>query len=217
MDLKEAENVLEVAAGTCAFGKMLAPHVGKITELDATDAMLAIGRKENEKADIHNAEYVIGSAERLPFEAGAFDIVVSRLAFHHFTSADIAFREMRRVLKNCGKIVIADMLARNEPYRETADKYERLRDPSHARCLSGDEFLSFADKYGLTVLHRSVSDIEMDLEEWLALTNPSENVKKEIINAFINELNGGEKTGFGAYSEKGRIKFKHRWGLFIMG
>lgn len=36
MRLSDNENVLEIAAGTCAFGRMIAPHVTHITEFDAT-------------------------------------------------------------------------------------------------------------------------------------------------------------------------------------
>lgn len=85
MHLTGNEHVLEVVAGTCAFGRTIGPKVQRITELDSTEAMLSIGQAENEKAGVANAEYVIGTAEHLPFADGTFDIVVSRLAFHHST------------------------------------------------------------------------------------------------------------------------------------
>lgn len=215
MQLNGSERVLEVAAGTCAFGRMIAPHVEKITELDVTNAMLSVGQKENEKAHIHNAEYVIGTAEKLPFENGSFDIVVSRLAFHHFVNADTVFKEMCRVVKSRGKIVIADMIARQEPYRKTADNYERLRDPSHAYCLTENEFLTLAGKYGLSVLHNSVTEIPMNLNAWLNLTGTPQSIKDKITAAMLTNIQGENKTGFAPYLKDGQIMFNHEWELFI--
>lgn len=215
MRLDGSEQVLEIAAGTCAFGRMIAPHVQKITELDATDAMLAEGRKENEKAHIHNAAYVIGTAENLPFENGTFDIVVSRLAFHHFVNADIVFKEMRRVLKSGGKIVIADMIARQEPYRNTADEYERLRDPSHVRCLTESEFILLAEKHALTVLHNSVTDIPMNLNTWLNLTGTPQSAKDKITADMLADIQGKSKTGFAPYLKDEQIMFNHKWEVLI--
>lgn len=59
--------MIEVAAGTCAFGRSVAPHVSKVTELDATKAMLEVGKKEAQKQNIENQVFVEGVAENLPF------------------------------------------------------------------------------------------------------------------------------------------------------
>lgn len=216
MRLNGSENILEIAAGTCAFGRMIAPHVAHITELDVTAAMLAVGRQENEKANIYNVDYVIGTAEQLPFENGSFDLVVSRLAFHHFTNTDMVFNEMRRVLKSGGKIVIADMVARNEPYGHTADEYERLRDPSHVRCLTEKEFLSLADKYGFYALHKSLTDIPMDLNAWLNLTKTPQEIKDKITADMLADINGGKKTGFEPFLKNDKIMFNHKWQMLIL-
>ena len=57
------------------------------------------------------AEYQVASAESLPFEDGSFDVAVSRLVLHHLPG-DLklrALREMRRVLRPGGRLLVADM------------------------------------------------------------------------------------------------------------
>ena len=68
---------------------------------------------------------VIASAESLPFADRSFDVVVNRLAAHHFTSIADAVREFARVTNEL--VVIEDHRYTDEQTEEA----ERLRDPSH--------------------------------------------------------------------------------------
>ena len=91
----EARNrVLEVAAGTCLFGRAVAPHVKEVVCLDATDEMLEVGRRQALEDELSNMTFVRGFAENLPFEDASFEMVLNRLAFHHFTEMEKPFSEM---------------------------------------------------------------------------------------------------------------------------
>ena len=84
--------------------------------------MLRIGQQEADKEHLSNMVFVKGYAEELPFLDNSFDIVFSRLAFHHFTDVTAVFPEMVRVLKPSGKLVMIDMEAADEPLRKTEDE-----------------------------------------------------------------------------------------------
>ena len=130
------EHALEVAAGTCICGRALAPFVKDITCLDLTEEMLAQGKKLAEESRIKNICFETGNAEELPYEAETFDLVITRLSLHHFVDPKKPFREMQRVLKKGGKLIVWDMEATDEPLREIDDKIEKMRDLSHTRILS---------------------------------------------------------------------------------
>ena len=115
----KTDTVLEVAAGTCACGRAIAPYVAGVVCLDMTPAMLAVGRAEAEKAGFDNMTFVLGDAAELPFPDGSFDVVLSRLVFHHFPDAERPFAEMVRVLRPDGRLVLIDMEAAETPLRET--------------------------------------------------------------------------------------------------
>ena len=95
----KSDAVLEVAAGTCACGRAIAPYAGNIVCLDMTPAMLSVGKAEAEKNHLDNMTFVLGDAAELPFLNDSFDVVLSRLAFHHFPDVKQPFAEMVRVLK----------------------------------------------------------------------------------------------------------------------
>lgn len=208
------EHALEVAAGTCICGRAIAPCVKDIVCLDLTEAMLEQGRKLAEQAAISNISFVVGNAESLPFEEESFDLVVTRLSLHHFTDPETPFREMQRVLKKGGKLVVWDMESTAEELREANDSIETMRDPSHTRILSRKEFEAlFGEAFELR--HEETTLVPVNLQSWMNLTNTPEDIQKEIVKKMEIDLDGGAKTGFYPYIKDEQIWFDHRWLLLI--
>jgi SAM-dependent methyltransferase len=107
---------------------------------------------------------VVCSAEALPFADETFDVVACRIAAHHFTDVAQAVREMARVTRRL--VVIEDTLY-TDPEVERA---ERLRDPTHVRNHSHDEWLQLVAGAGLDVIEHTVVEKHHPLEAWLART-----------------------------------------------
>lgn len=210
-----ADNVLEVAAGTSACGRAFAPLVQTVVCLDATIPMLQVGKEKADRSHLNNMTFVKGYAEALPFLDESFDIVFSRLAFHHFSDTDTVFAEMVRVLRPGGKLVMIDMEAAEEGLRDRQDKIEAMRDPSHVRNMSKGEMLNLLASFGLSLQKCETTEMRQALTSWLALTKTPEHIQKEITERLKKEINGGEKTGFAPYVEDGEICFNQKWVLIV--
>lgn len=215
MNLAPSHSVLEAAAGTCACGRSVAPFVQSVVCIDATPAMLAVGKAEAEKSGITNMQFIKGYVEDIPFDARHFDIVLTRLAFHHFTEMERPFSEMDRVLKSGGQLVVIDMEAAEEHLRDIEDRIETMRDPSHVKNRSQSEFLALYEKHGYTVTKQEATIIPVSLAAWLALTNTPSAVGQEIEDLMKAEMKNGNPTGFRPYVHKGEVYFEQRWVLFI--
>ena len=211
---KGTEHALEVAAGTCICGRALAPYVKDITCLDLTEEMLAQGKKLAGESQIKNIYFQTGNAEELPYDSETFDLVMTRLSFHHFDNPGKPFREMKRVLKKGGKLVVWDMEAAEEPLREIDDKIEKMRDRSHTRILSREEFEKMFEK-DFTLQCEETTLVPVNLKSWMELADTPEDVQKEITDLMKAELAGGRKTGFSPYCKEFQIMFDHRWLLLI--
>lgn len=60
------------------------------TVLEVAAGMLAVGKAQAEQAGLNHMSFVLGDAAALPFPDAGFDIVLSRLAFHHFSGCGAA-------------------------------------------------------------------------------------------------------------------------------
>jgi len=212
---KTADNVLEVAAGTCLCGRTLAPKVHRVTCIDATQAMLDVGITEAQRAGIKNMNFIHGMAEEIPFKEATFDIVMTRLSFHHFQETEKPFSEMSRVLKPGGKLVVIDMEATEESLRDTEDYIERLRDCSHVRNRSRQELLALYRDAGYKMLKEDNTKIPVRLSAWMELTKTSPDMKQEIVKLMERDMAGEFCTGFKPYRQESEIWFEQRWLLLI--
>ena len=105
---------------------------------------------------------VVAPAERLPFEDGSFDVVTCRIAAHHFQDIRMAVAEMARVTQRL--VVIEDNVFLDEHVEEA----ERLRDPTHVRCYSEQEWKVLLTAAGLEVEQVERFERHPVLEDWLA-------------------------------------------------
>lgn len=215
IDANEKDCVLEVASGTCLCGRAIASFVSSVVCIDATAEMLAVGKREAEKQNIKNIKFLEGFAEKLPFDDESFDIVITRLSFHHFTDVEKVFEEMNRVVKKGGKLVIIDMEASEERLRKKEDEIETLRDFSHVKNLSKDEFLALYNNYKYQIVKAESTPIPVNLKAWLELTNTPDDICQKINELMRNDIAQKEKTGFYPYEKDGEIYFNQRWIFFV--
>jgi ubiquinone/menaquinone biosynthesis C-methylase UbiE len=107
---------------------------------------------------------VVARAEHVPFADGSFDVVVTRIAAHHFADIRAAVAEMARVSNRL--VIVEDTLFLSEQ-QETA---ERLRDPTHIRSYSEKEWRGLLEEAGLEVEQVEHFEKVHVLSEWLART-----------------------------------------------
>jgi SAM-dependent methyltransferase len=105
---------------------------------------------------------VVARAEEIPFADDSFEVVACRIAPHHFDDIAAAVREMARVTRD--RVVIED----NVFVSDAVEEAEKLRDPTHVRCYSEDEWRRFFTDAGLRVEAEEVFERRADFENWLA-------------------------------------------------
>jgi SAM-dependent methyltransferase len=124
--IAKGDRVLDVACGTGALACTAAGRAGAagaVTGLDASPEMLSVARTQPCAVD-----WVEGRAEALPFADARFDAVVSQFGLMFFDDRVAALREMRRVLRPGGRLVVAvcDAVEHSPGYRALAALLQEL-------------------------------------------------------------------------------------------
>jgi SAM-dependent methyltransferase len=104
--IKSGQRVLDVACGTGVVAITCALTGARTTGLDLTPELIAHARENSTIADV-DVEWHVGDAEELPFEKGAFDVVVSQFGHMFAPRPEVAIGEMLRVLKPGGTVAFS--------------------------------------------------------------------------------------------------------------
>jgi SAM-dependent methyltransferase len=145
----EETKILDVATGGGHVARRLRERGAIVVTLDPSPGM---------RPD------VIAGAEDLPFDDASFDVVVTRIAPHHFSDVRGAVAEFARVASRF--VVIEDTLYSSEEHEEA----EKLRDPTHVRSYTEAEWREMLEAVGLEVELVDFFEKTHPLEDWLART-----------------------------------------------
>ena len=110
--------VADIGSGTGFLAAGLAPLVKRVYVVDGSPAMLEVARKN--LSQFENIEYHEADGLTLPFPDESLDAVFANMYLHHTPDPLAAIREMVRVLRPGGRLVITDMDA--HPYAWLKDE-----------------------------------------------------------------------------------------------
>jgi ubiquinone/menaquinone biosynthesis C-methylase UbiE len=206
------DTCLEVAAGTSLVGRGLAEQVSHVIALDATPAMLWEGRRQADQAGIRNLAFVLGDAARLPCRPAAFSLVVTRFSLHHFADPAGPLRELIRVCRSGGRVIVQDLASSTDPdLARRQDEVERLRDPSHLRMTPAGVLRGQLEEAGMRVTVADTVPVVRPVTQWLRQALTEADAAAAVIERFEQELAGGEPTGLRPGRRDGELWFEQTW------
>jgi ubiquinone/menaquinone biosynthesis C-methylase UbiE len=175
---KPTWQVLDVATGAGHTAAAFAPHVARAVASDLTAEMLQEAAKLAKAKGFANMETARADAEALPFDDASFDLVTCRIAPHHFPDVPTFVAETWRVLKPGGAFALVDNIApdtestpgfSNAELRDAAltyNAFEKIRDPSHGRCLGMTEWAEVMTDTGFEIGHTERLPKDMEFQSW---------------------------------------------------
>ena len=140
-DVREGQQVLDIAGGTGDLAKAFSGKVGKTGQVVLTDineAMLRTGRDRLLDAGCA-IDAAVCDAEQLPFADGRFDLVSVAFGLRNMTHKDLALKEMNRILKPGGRLLVLEFSRVAKPLQKVYDWYSFKVLPRLGQLVAGDE------------------------------------------------------------------------------
>lgn len=135
--LKVGETVLDLGCGgglDCFLASKQVGPDGHVIGVDMTAEMISLARKNATEAGYDNVEFRLGEIEHLPVADNTVDVIISNCVLNLSTNKAQAYREIYRVLKPGGRLMISDIVA-------TVPLPEQVRSDLQlfAGCVAGAE------------------------------------------------------------------------------
>jgi len=174
-------SVLDLGCGAGHASFVAAQQVSHVTAYDLSSQMLEVVSAAASEKGLANIATRQGYAESLPFAEQSFDIVISRYSAHHWHDVGQALREVKRVLKPGGLVIIMDIMSPGHPVRDIwLQTVEALRDTSHVRNYSSGEWLSMFTEAGLITRALQTDRLTLEFSSWIARMRTPEALSQAI-------------------------------------
>ena len=184
-DLKESETVLDLGSGAGIDVFLAASKVGergRVIGLDMTEDMVAKGRQLAEQHNYHNVEFRLGEIEHLPLADNSVDVAISNCVINLTSDKLVSYREIFRVLKPGGRILISDLVTTEELPAEVRASFA-----AWANCLAG---AMQREAYLATIRRAGFADVAVVSESPYESEKMDERLRGKIISVKVRAFKG---------------------------
>jgi ubiquinone/menaquinone biosynthesis C-methylase UbiE len=146
LDKNVEGKLLDVGCGT---GNILCKLVNGKRELFGIDLSENMVRECSKRMGSH-ADIKIADAEHIPYKDNFFDVLICNASFHHYPHPEEVLKEMKRVLKNGGRLLIGEGYA-IQPFRAILNLSFRFSNSGDFRSYGKHEFIRMLEYNGFSI------------------------------------------------------------------
>lgn len=187
--LKAGETVLDLGSGggiDCFLAARTVGPSGRVIGVDMTDEMIRLARENAGKSGLMNVEFRQGEIESLPVEDGTVDAVISNCVINLSPDKGKVFREIYRVLKPGGRMMVSDIVLDGELPAAVKDSVA-----AYTGCIGGAmkrrDYLGAMAKAGFAQVE-IVAEAKVPVDLWADFPEEAKTLSREEIKAALNAI-----------------------------
>jgi ubiquinone/menaquinone biosynthesis C-methylase UbiE len=152
----------------------------------------------------------LAPAHALPFREESFDAVTCRLVLNHVRRPERIIKEIVRVLRPGGTLILAELLGVDNPVkRATQNAIEERRNAAHVAARGVDQYLKLLTDAGLMIEAKEVASFDRELDEWLAIYL-SDRADSAVVREMIEAGLETDAAGINARYQSNSLVFEQR-------
>lgn len=201
--------LLDVCCGDGTITNRLASSVQKVIGLDMSSELIVRGKREAKETGLTNINYVNSEASKIPLVNDYFDTTISLSAFHYFQSYDYAddvVKELLRVTKPSGKILITEVPSKDTIWYGIWELMRnRDRSKAPADFIEFEKMRLFERMVARTgLVFRRFTGKRVDSDEWLWYSKD-----------YFKRFEGGKFKEIKIFSSQSDAKINYRFDVLI--
>lgn len=192
--IKKGETILDLGSGAgfdCFLAAKETGETGRVIGVDITPEMIEKAKLNAQKGNYKNVEFINGDIESLPIADNSIDLVISNCVINLSNQKEQVFKEIYRVLKPGGRMMISDIVQLKELPKAITESYM-----GYIACLAGsiqkDTYIEIMKKAGFTDIHidkESTFPIALLLSDsFVASFINIKNITREKLEAISNSI-----------------------------
>ena len=184
-DLKAGETVVDLGSGAGIDVFLAARRVGehgRVIGVDMTADMVAKGRQLAQEHGFGNVEFRQGDIEHLPVDSATVDVIISNCVINLTPDKLASFKEIHRILKPGGRILIADLVTAAELPPDV-----RASAAAWADCLAG---AMAKEDYLETIQRAGFAEVRVVSESPYEAPGMDERLQGQIISVKVRAVKG---------------------------
>jgi ubiquinone/menaquinone biosynthesis C-methylase UbiE/broad specificity phosphatase PhoE len=213
-EIQSGDRVLDVGTGTGLLALALAESCeATVVGIDISPAMLERAEffRLNSTSEIaRRVDFRLATAQVLPFAKERFDVAICRMVLHLNRQPGRVLRELWRVLRPGGVLVIADLLSTDDPVRRaTQNAIEGRRNSSHVAAYSTSQYREMVVDAGFVTDAEKSAVFSRILDDWLAELN-AEPANGAVVREMVEASLETDAAGINARRNGDQILFDQR-------
>lgn len=188
--LNPGEVVLDLGSGggfDCFLAARKVGKTGRVIGVDMTPEMLARARENAQRMNAVNVEFRLGEIEHLPVADTSVDVIISNCVINLSPEKEQVFKEMFRVLKPGGRLMISDVVATTEMPAAFKEQAALL-----TRCIAGAEHIDWVKEWLTRVgFHQVAIQLKPHSEKLISGWMPGSHAETYVASADIIAVKDG--------------------------
>lgn len=167
------DSVLDLVTSVGSVALAIAPLVDSVDAMDPDEHVLDEAKTAANAVGLSNVNFIVSEPCKIPSKTERYTLITARMALRHTHEPQTCLKEIHRVLKPGGRLILIDSLRPLQPELATFfENLQRQRDPSYLRSYNLEELESFLDKEGFDIDLIEIFPREYDFINWASRPVP---------------------------------------------